>query len=230
MADSSFRDGDALASSVIAAPTGSGSVHIQKVETVGADGTALTTTGNGTADSGTQRVTLASDSTGTVAISQTTPGTTNAVSIGYLGSAAINTGNGASGTGTLRVAIVSNQTPFGIIPTPNTSGGLSIQRLVGATNGVIKASAGQLYSGTFTNTNAAIRYLQIYNKATAGTLSTDTPALTVPLPPNVSVMVDFASMGGAFATGISWQFTTDDIAIPTTAGASTDIHGFCTYK
>jgi hypothetical protein len=43
-------------------------------------------------------------------------------------------------------------------------------------------------------------------------------------------MIDFSGMGGAFATGISWQFTTDDIAIPTTAGASTDIHGFVTYK
>lgn len=117
-----------------------------------------------------------------------------------------------------------------VVNKPVTSGGLSFARLVGATNGVIKASAGQLYSGTFTNTNAAIRYLQIYNKATAGTLSTDTPALTIPLPPNVSVVVDFAGMGAAFATGISWQFTTDDIAIPTTAGASTDLHGFVTYK
>jgi hypothetical protein len=116
------------------------------------------------------------------------------------------------------------------VPKPVTSGGLSIARLIGATSGVIKASAGQLYTATLTNSNAAIRYLQIYNKATAGTLSTDTPVMTIPLPPNASVMIDFSGMGGAFATGISWQFTTDDIAIPTTAGASTDIHGFVTYK
>lgn len=118
----------------------------------------------------------------------------------------------------------------GVVPKPATTGGLSIARLVGATNGVIKASAGQLYGGTFTNTNAAIRYLHLYNKATAGTLSTDTPALTIPLPPNVSVMVDFSSLGAAFATGISWQFTTDDIAIPATAGATTDLHGFAAFK
>lgn len=117
-----------------------------------------------------------------------------------------------------------------VVPKPVTAGGLLIKRLIAATNGVIKASAGQLYGGTFTNSNAAIRYLQIYNKATAGTLSTDTPVLTIPLPPNVSVVVDFASLGAEFTTGISWQFTTDDIAIPTTAGASTDIHGAATYK
>lgn len=117
-----------------------------------------------------------------------------------------------------------------MVAKPVTSGGLSISRLVGATSGVVKASAGQLYTGTLTNTNAAIRYLQIYNKTTAGTLSTDTPVLTVPLPPNQTVMVDFSVLGGAFATGISWQFTTDDVAIPTTAGATTDIHGFVTYK
>jgi hypothetical protein len=113
---------------------------------------------------------------------------------------------------------------------PVTAGGLSISRLVGATSGVIKASAGQIYTGTFTNTNAAIRYLQIYNKASAGTLSTDTPVLTVPLPPNQCVMIDFDNLGGQFTTGISWQFTTDDIAIPTTAGATTDIHGFASFK
>jgi hypothetical protein len=116
------------------------------------------------------------------------------------------------------------------VPKPVTSGGLSTVRLVAATNGVIKASAGQLYTGTFTNTNAAIRYFEVYNKATAGTLSTDTPAITVPLPPNVSVMIDFSGMGGAFSTGISWQVTTDDIAIPTTAGSTTDIHGFVSFK
>lgn len=117
-----------------------------------------------------------------------------------------------------------------VVPRPATSGGLSVVRLVAATSGVIKASAGQLYTGVFTNTNAAIRFLQIYDKATAGTLSTDTPVVTIPLPPNTSVCIDFSNLGGAFATGISWQFTTDDIAIPTTAGASTDIHGYCTYK
>jgi hypothetical protein len=42
MADSSFREGDALASSTIAAPSGSGSVHVQKVQTVASDGTVLT--------------------------------------------------------------------------------------------------------------------------------------------------------------------------------------------
>lgn len=118
------------------------------------------------------------------------------------------------GTTTVTGTVAISQT------TPGTTNGVAVKQI-----GSTTASTGQ-----FTNTNAAIRYLQIYNKATAGTLSTDTPALTIPLPPNVPVPVNFTDIGGAFATGISWQFTTDDVAIPTTAGASTDIHGFVTYK
>lgn len=116
------------------------------------------------------------------------------------------------------------------VPKPATTGGLSIARLVGSAGANIKASAGQLYGGTVTNSNAAIRYLHLYNKASAATLSTDTPVATIPLPPNASVMVDCSSLGAAFATGISWAFTTDDITIPTTAGATTDIHGTLFYK
>lgn len=117
-----------------------------------------------------------------------------------------------------------------VVPKPVTTGGLSIARLVGSAGANIKASAGQVYSGIFTNTNAAIRYLHLYNKASAATLSTDTPVVTIPLPPNATVQFTSDGVGAAFATGISWTYTTDDIAIPTTAGTTTEIHGTLFYK
>lgn len=113
-----------------------------------------------------------------------------------------------------------------------TSGGLSMSRVVTGTNGVIKNGAGQLYAlASVRNANAAVRYLQIYDKATAGTLSTDTPVLTITLAAS-SVLnnIDLTNIGAAFANGISWQFTTDNPAIPTTAGASTEIMFTALYK
>jgi len=47
---------------------------------------------------------------GTVTIDQTTPGTTNGVSVAQLGTGTINTGNGTAGTGTLRVSVASDST------------------------------------------------------------------------------------------------------------------------
>lgn len=106
----------------------------------------------------------------------------------------------------------------------STTGGLSLARVLTGTSGVIKASAGQLYTLSAYNSNAAVRFLQIYNKATAPTLSTDTPVMTVPLLAAGITHVPLSDIGIAFATGISWAYTTDDIAIPTTAGTSTELH------
>lgn len=93
--------------------------------------------------------------------------------------------------------------------------------LVGAN---IKASAGRLYGGTLTNHNAAARYVHFYNKASAAVVGTDTPVATIGLAPNATVNFGDA-LGMAFATGISWAVTTDNIAIPATAGAAGDISG-----
>jgi hypothetical protein len=113
---------------------------------------------------------------------------------------------------------------------PGTSGGLSLSRVVTGTTGVIKASAGQAYWATVYNVNAAVRYLHLYNKATAPTLSTDTPVLTIPLMGAGVRDINITALGAEFTTGISWAYTTDDIAIPTTAGTSTELHATFGYK
>jgi hypothetical protein len=97
--------------------------------------------------------------------------------------------------------------------TPTTSGGHSISRTISAasTNATnVKGSAGQLYGYIVSNVNAAARYLKFYNKATAPTIGTDTPVLTVCIPGNtagVTGHVEFAN-GIAFSAGIGFGLTT----------------------
>lgn len=165
-------------------------------------GTALAVN-NGTASAGTQRVTIASDSTGQVAlaagtalvgkvgIDQTTPGTTNAV-----------------------------------VDTPVTSGGLSIVTgSVGATATAIKASAGQLYGYHLFNTTAAVAYVQIFNVAAASvTLGTTAPTFSIGIPASGGVTVNF-DKGIAFGTAISFACTTTRTG---SSGATCDVNFF--YK
>lgn len=159
--------------------------------------------GNGTSGTGAQRVTIASDSTGQIAlaagsalvgkvgIDQTTPGTTNAV-----------------------------------VDTPVTSGGLSIKSAsTGGTATSIKASAGQLYGYHLFNTTAAVAYVQIFNVASGSvTLGTTTPDISIGIPASGGVTVNF-DKGIAFGTAISYACTTTRAG---STGATCDVNFF--YK
>lgn len=63
---------------------------------------------------------------------------------------------------------------------------------------------------------AAVTYLQIYNKATAPVIGTDTPILTFPIPAS-TVFSQSLGDGAYLAAGISYAFTTDAAG---TAGAA----------
>lgn len=119
-----------------------------------------------------------------------------------------------------------------VVAKGSASGGLSSARVLTGATGVIKASAGQLYSLlSVRNANAGVRYLHLYNKATAPTLSTDTPILTIALAASsVQNAIDLTNIGAEFTTGIAWAFTTDNIAIPATAGTSTELMFSAVYK
>lgn len=96
-------------------------------------------------------------------------------------------------------------------------------RIVTGAGGVIKATPGKFYGVTAQNVNAAIRYLHLYNKATAPTLSTDTPLISIPLAAAGIRDLILTDHGVIFSVGIAWAFTTDNIAIPATAGTSTEL-------
>lgn len=73
---------------------------------------------------------------------------------------------------------------------------------------VTKGSAGTVWSIIASNINAAVRYLKVYNKATAPTVGSDTPVLVIPIPAGGTVQFDGGSNGIRFATGIGWALTT----------------------
>ena len=51
---------------------------------------------------------------------------------------------------------------------------------------LVKSTAGQVLGWYITNTNASVRYVKLYNKATSPTVGTDTPVLTIPIPGNTA--------------------------------------------
>lgn len=203
---------------------------------------------NGTTSTGTLRVTLSSDSTGIIASIGTsvTPGTSAA----HLGKAE----DVAAGTGDTGVAVwgvrrdtpttsvnsagdyceipVSGQGAVWVSNTPSTGGGWSISRLLSAatTNATsAKASAGIVGGWYIYNANAAVRYLKIYNKASAPTVGTDTPVLTIPIPAGAAANVEFTN-GINFATGIAYATTTGVADNDTGAVAANEIIVNLFYK
>lgn len=86
----------------------------------------------------------------------------------------------------------------------------------------LKASAGDLtqFWGVCGITAA---FLQIYNKASAPTIGTDTPILTYPIPAN-GIFTQTLPGGAYFSTGIAFAFTTD--AAGTTGSAAAAVTSF----
>lgn len=85
----------------------------------------------------------------------------------------------------------------------------------------VKASAGTVYSITASNTAASPLYVKLYNKASAPTVGTDVPVLTIPVPAGGVVNVPFGTTGHRLATGIALAITANAADSDTTAiGAS----------
>lgn len=88
---------------------------------------------------------------------------------------------------------------------------------------VVKASSAQLVGIVASNVNAAVRYLKLYNKATAPTVGTDVPLLTLSLPlGGVPVVASFGD-GIPFSAGLSFALTTGLADADTAAVAASEI-------
>ena len=101
-------------------------------------------------------------------------------------------------------------------------------RLISAAStnaGVIKAAAGQIGLIIAINTNAAVRYLKLYNLTTSPTVGTDTPIVTIPIPGNTAgAGVAISIPGGLnFSTGIARALTTGAADSDTGAVAANEI-------
>lgn len=111
-----------------------------------------------------------------------------------------------------------------------TTGGIStISRLPSAaatTNATsVKVSAGRVYKIQGYNAAAAVRYLKLYNKASAPTVGADTPVVTLALKASDMFDLDLGVIGQYFATGIAYALTTGAADSDTGALTSADIVG-----
>jgi len=131
---------------------------------------------------------------------------------------------GADGTAT----DVSAAAP---LPTGQTAvagtNGLTSSRVVAAasTNATsLKATPGRIARMDLFNTSASIRYFKLYNKASAPTVGTDTPVLTIPIAANGQYLANF-EFGKYFSTGIAYAITGALADGDTTNVAAGDVTG-----
>lgn len=111
-----------------------------------------------------------------------------------------------------------------------TTGGVStVGRLLSSaatTNATsLKASAGRLFKIRGLNNAAFIRYLKLYNKASAPNVGTDVPVITIPLKASADFDIDLGVYGHFFSTGIAYAITGAVADADTTAIAAADILG-----
>lgn len=118
----------------------------------------------------------------------------------------------------------------GSIATNAAAGGLSsVVRLLSAaatTNATsVKATPGRLHKIRGYNAAAAVRYLKLYDKATAPVVGTDTPVATIALKPTDVFDIDFGLHGLFFAAGIGFALTTGSANADTGALTAADVVG-----
>lgn len=128
-----------------------------------------------------------------------------------------------SGTQPISGSVTANQ---GTMVTP-TASNISSAATTNAT--AVKTSAGTLYSVAASNTGAAAAFVKLYNKASAPTVGTDVPVLTIPIPAGGTVNIPFGTTGHRFATGIGLAITGAAADSDTTAVAAAQVKVLTAY-
>lgn len=118
-------------------------------------------------------------------------------------------------TGTLTSAGTTTNTPA----TPTMSQ-ISSAATTNATS--VKASAGTIYTIWVSNTGGAAAYLKLYNKASAPTVGTDVPVLTITVPAGGTIGLT-SDIGQRFTTGIALAITNLAADSDTTAVAAAQV-------
>lgn len=119
------------------------------------------------------------------------------------------------------------------LPIANTSvSRLSMARVMSAasTNATsVKASVGNIYGWSFANTTASAKYVKLYNKASAPTVGTDVPVLTIMVPANGRADLMLSAIGNNFLNGIAYAITGAAADSDATAVAVNDVVGALFY-
>lgn len=106
-----------------------------------------------------------------------------------------------------------------------TNGIITFHHLISAatTNATsVKASAGTIANIELTNTSASMKFFKLYNKASAPTVGTDTPILTLGIPAN-GARSFVPPVEWRLATGIAYAITGAVAVADTTAVAANDV-------
>jgi len=116
-----------------------------------------------------------------------------------------------------------------VSPRATSAGLATVARLASAaatTNAAsVKTSAGRLYKLRGYNASTSARYLKLYNKASAPTVGTDVPIVTLPLKPSDIFDFDLIPIGEYFSTGIAYALTTGAADTDTGALTAADVVG-----
>lgn len=121
---------------------------------------------------------------------------------------------------------VSSPMPVQLIT--NTSGGASMYSLVSAASANatnVKSSSGKLHAIAVFNTNAAVRYIKLYNSASAPTAGSGTPVLRFAIPGATTgggFVLNF-EQGIAFSSGIGFTLVTGAADADSTGVAASEI-------
>lgn len=115
-----------------------------------------------------------------------------------------------------------------VLEVEDSGGGAeAVARLLSAAAGVnatlVKNAPGRLFRLIGRNNAAAIRYLKLYDKASAPTVGTDVPVLTLPLAASANFDIAFGELGHHFATGIGYALTVNGADADTTALTAADV-------
>jgi hypothetical protein len=106
-------------------------------------------------------------------------------------------------------AVAQNVPAKVLAPTTDSDFGLSKYRNIDLDEAgqSVKASAGSLYGWYIFNAASSIRYVKLYDKASAPAVGTDTPVLTLPIPAGGGANV-MNAIGIPFTLGIGAGATT----------------------
>lgn len=132
-----------------------------------------------------------------------------------------------SGTQPVSGTVTATVTGGTVLPvTPTTT----FTNSAATTNPVlIKNTAGTLWSIAASNTNAAARFLKLFNLTAAPTVGTSVPVLTVAIPSGGTVLVNGGANGMRFGTGISLSITGASGDLDTTAIGASDVKVATTF-
>lgn len=112
---------------------------------------------------------------------------------------------------------VTGSGTFDTKPIAGTNYGLTSAASTNAA--VVRNAAAQLFEISVFNPTAAIIYVKLYNKTTAPTVGTDVPIITIPVPINGLVALEFGAEGKRFSTGIGIAITAGPLATDVAAVA-----------